>query len=649
LSPPPRIILRLVSIALLTSGICLAFLTLSGSAVRSAVLGRLRDADPAADVGRISASPGVVLMEDLQLPSLGLRLETVVAWWSGNPLSPDLDSLLISGCRWTPDSMDCGGPGHGGSGTELPPARFTGLSIVHGGRELTSLCGSFAGGNTGRGSFMAVGEAGLATGSFRLLDGADSLHLDWFRYSGGASWLLPLPAPLRAHVIEGSLSAAVGDGAIEADGSIASMDGQPARSAFHVSVGRFGTRFSAVFDLAELRELMIATADSLLGGCPLDASPRGFLEVEFLDSDTVRISADASLDSVMIFHPALAEDTVFTSLFLRMEGIAILGTGEVQVDSGVIGMGDIVFGFSLDGRFTDPPRLALRVWNPCLYGEDISASLPAGLLGSLEGLQLGGDASVDLTLVLDWGEPDSSDFQADLDVSRLTVLSCPVGVGVYRTGGSCRMRDSWGNSETVILDPAEAPQFVPFESLHPCLEGILKCAEDASFRSHSGFSELQIRSSIQDNMERGAFVRGGSTITMQLARNLMLGRDRNLARKLQEAFLTWRLEESLSKDRILEIYCNIVELGPGTFGFQEAAQYYFASDLGNLTTREVAFLVSVLPGPALYHRFYRDGVVPGYWNDYLDRLVTLAGQRGWIPQDSVSAGLEGSLVFGRGG
>jgi hypothetical protein len=321
----------------------------------------------------------------------------------------------------------------------------------------------------------------------------------------------------------------------------------------------------------------------------------------------------------------------------------------VRVDSGVIGMGTVVFGFSLDGRFSDPPRLALRIWNPCLHGEDISASMPSGMLGSLDGLRLGGQASVDLTLVLDWGIPDSSDFHTDLDVSGLTVLSCPISVGVYRTGGSCRMRDSWGNSETIFLDAVENPAFIPFESLHPCLEGILKCAEDASFRSHAGFSELQIRSSIQDNMERGAFVRGGSTITMQLARNLMLGRDRNLARKLQEAFLTWRLEEHLGKDRIMEIYCNIVELGPGTFGFQEGAQYYFGSDLADLTTREVAFLVSVLPGPALYYRFYRDGAVPGYWNDYLDRLVTLAGQRGWIPQDSVSSGLERNLVFRQGG
>jgi hypothetical protein len=641
--------LRPLIIALITSGICLTFLALSGYAVRSTVLGRLRDADPAASVGRVSASPGLVLLEDLRFPSLGLRFETVVAWWSGNPISPDLDSLLISGCRWSPDSMNRTGHGQGGGGTELPPARFTGLSILHEGRELTCLCGSFAGGSTGRGDFMAVGEAGLATGSFRLLDGTDSLRLDWFRYSGGASWLLPLPAPLRARVIEGSLSAAVGEGAVEADGSIASMDGQPARSAFHVSLGRSGTRFSALFDLAELRDLMISATDSLLGGCPLDLRPSGLLEVEFLDSDTVRISADAALDSIMIFHPALSGDTVFTNLFLRMEGTAVLGTGEVRVDSGVIGMGTLLLGFSLEGRFSDPPRLALRVWNPCLRGEDLSASLPAGLLGSLEGLRLGGEASVDLTLVLDWGAPDSSDFRTDLDVSGLTVLSCPVGVGGYRTGGSCRMRDSWGGSQTVFFCAADNPSFVPFESLHPCLEGILKCAEDASFRSHSGFSELQIRSSIQDNMERGAFVRGGSTITMQLARNLMLGRDRNLARKLQEAFLTWRLEENLGKDRILEIYCNIVELGPGTFGFQEGAWYYFGADLGDLTTREVAFLVSVLPGPALYYRFYRDGTVPGYWNDYLDRLVTLAGQRGWIPQDSVSAGLEGTLVFRQGG
>ena len=85
----------------------------------------------------------------------------------------------------------------------------------------------------------------------------------------------------------------------------------------------------------------------------------------------------------------------------------------------------------------------------------------------------------------------------------------------------------------ILLNPEEDSTFVPFDSLPPELEGIIKCAEDASFRSHSGFSEHHIKSSIQADMESGSFVRGGSTISMQLARNLMLDRDKNLARKLQ--------------------------------------------------------------------------------------------------------------------
>ena len=207
------------------------------------------------------------------------------------------------------------------------------------------------------------------------------------------------------------------------------------------------------------------------------------------------------------------------------------------------------------------------------------------------------------------------------------------------------MRDSRGRMRNIYLDTLENPDFVPFDSLHPSLEGLLKCAEDATFRSHNGFCLYHIRNSIRANVERGRFVRGGSTISMQLARNLFLERKKTYARKLQEVFLTWRLETYLSKNRILEIYANIVELGPDVFGFQDAARHYFGADLKELSTRQVAFLVSILPGPALYHRFHVNNNVPDYWEAYLDRLINIAEDRDWIHADSAVNAIADSIVF----
>jgi len=114
---------------------------------------------------------------------------------------------------------------------------------------------------------------------------------------------------------------------------------------------------------------------------------------------------------------------------------------------------------------------------------------------------------------------------------------------------------------------------------------------------------------------------------------------------LQEAFLTWRMEAHLSKDRILELYVNVVELGPDVFGFGEAARYYFGTTVESLSVRETAFLVSILPGPKLYHRFAVNGTLPGYWNDYLDRLVSAAESRTGLDGQSALSGLGESLVF----
>ena len=101
----------------------------------------------------------------------------------------------------------------------------------------------------------------------------------------------------------------------------------------------------------------------------------------------------------------------------------------------------------------------------------------------------------------------------------------------------------------------------------------------------------------------------------------------------------------MSKNRILEIYANIVELGPGVFGFNSAAMYYFDENAADLSAREVAFLVSILPGPGLYHRYAVQGQLPYHWNSYVNRLLTICGNRGWLDQSVVSEAVADTLIF----
>lgn len=135
------------------------------------------------------------------------------------------------------------------------------------------------------------------------------------------------------------------------------------------------------------------------------------------------------------------------------------------------------------------------------------------------------------------------------------------------------------------------------DDLSPHLIHAVFLAEDDTFYQHHGFDFEQIREAFRRNWKEKKYVYGGSTITQQLARTLYLSPKKNILRKLKEAVITIYLERSLSKRRILEIYLNVIEWGPGIFGAQAAAQHYFGISAAELNPDEAVALVSILPSP----------------------------------------------------
>jgi membrane peptidoglycan carboxypeptidase len=136
----------------------------------------------------------------------------------------------------------------------------------------------------------------------------------------------------------------------------------------------------------------------------------------------------------------------------------------------------------------------------------------------------------------------------------------------------------------------------------------LLTGEDAGFFGHRGIDLAELTVALATDFERGSFARGGSTISQQLAKNLFLSREKALGRKLQEASLALLLDWALGKERVLEIYLNVIEWGPGVYGLGAAARHYFAKEPAGLTPKEMAFLVSIVPGPIKYQRSIVDGV-----------------------------------------
>ena len=155
--------------------------------------------------------------------------------------------------------------------------------------------------------------------------------------------------------------------------------------------------------------------------------------------------------------------------------------------------------------------------------------------------------------------------------------------------------------KTIRLAPEEA-SFCPFEQIPHFLTYAILASEDASFFTHRGFIKSSIRDAMVTNLKKHRFVRGGSTISMQLVKNLFLNRKKHFARKIEEMLLVWLIEENhlISKERMFEIYVNIVEWAPCVYGIVPAAEFYFDKKPEQLTFGECVYLATLIRSPKLY-------------------------------------------------
>ncbi len=148
--------------------------------------------------------------------------------------------------------------------------------------------------------------------------------------------------------------------------------------------------------------------------------------------------------------------------------------------------------------------------------------------------------------------------------------------------------------------------YVKYNNLPKHLVSSLIAAEDASFYGHQGFDIDEIKDALEKSMDAGRWVRGGSTITQQLAKNLYLTKEKSLVRKIKELILARAIEKKLSKTQIIEKYFNVVEFGQNIFGISKASYHYFQKPPSSLTPAEGAYLVSLLPSPVKYSAAYRN-------------------------------------------
>jgi len=201
-------------------------------------------------------------------------------------------------------------------------------------------------------------------------------------------------------------------------------------------------------------------------------------------------------------------------------------------------------------------------------------------------------------------------------IGALVVYLCYVAVSLYllppvdilkdrRTNVTIQVKDWHGDYRPLVVGPKNR-YWTPSNSIPSEMKWAVILAEDAAFYKHEGIDVNAIKNAIKYDLEKKSFARGASTITQQVAKNLFLSREKTLTRKAKELYLAKRMEQELTKGRIIELYLNVVELGPMVYGIGHGARYYFGKPAASLTPRECAFLAAMLPGPRVAYNPYKN-------------------------------------------
>ena len=270
-------------------------------------------------------------------------------------------------------------------------------------------------------------------------------------------------------------------------------------------------------------------------------------------------------------------------------------------------------------------------------GTDFFGSLPSGMFGDVRTIKADGQLSFSLNFLLNAAKPEDVVFKITLNKKGFRIRD-------YGTSGLLKLNNEFVHDvyekdvyvRSFPVGPSN-PAFTPLSDVAVDFRNSVLTSEDGNFFIHNGFNEDAFRKSIADNYKAGKFVRGGSTITMQLVKNVFLTRKKTVARKAEEALMVWLIESGrlVSKERLLEVYFNIIELGPGVYGIGEASTYYFSKKPSQLTLNESIFLASLLPHPkAFKYSFDSTGVLKPYLADYYRVMSNFMLRKSLISQEA---------------
>jgi len=365
------------------------------------------------------------------------------------------------------------------------------------------------------------------------------------------------------------------------------------------------------------------------------------LSIQNIDKSGGELHIDgfASIANLMINHKKIAsKDVVIKNA--KFDFRFLLGSDFVSIDSSsTVEFNKIKFHPYLAYETEEDTIYKFKVTIPKMKAQDFIVSLPDGLFTHFQGMEAEGNFEYRLDFMFNKNKPNTLVFDSNLKKENLKITKYGEA-NLNKINGEFVYKAIINNvpQRPILVGPSN-PNYTPLDQTSPYLQKCVLTSEDPSFFSHRGFINEAFKQSILKNIRTKKFSRGASTISMQLIKNVFLTREKTVSRKLEEILLVYLLENNriAGKERMLEVYFNIIEWGPSVYGIGEAAQFYFQKRPADLTLKECLFLATIVPKPRKFMwQFDNEGKLKSFANQQQKFLSNLMLRRGiLIPEDTI--------------
>ena len=365
------------------------------------------------------------------------------------------------------------------------------------------------------------------------------------------------------------------------------------------------------------------------------------INIQIIDKSGSELHFDgfASIANLMINHKKIANKDVIIKN-AKFDFRFLLGSDFISIDSSsTVQFNKVKFHPYLAYETEEDTVYKLKVTIPKMKAQDFIVSLPDGLFTHFQGMEAQGNFEYKLDFMFNKNKPNKLIFDSKLKKENLKITKYGEA-NLNKLNGEFIYRAIIQNvQQRPVLVGSENPNYTPMDQISPYLQKCVLTSEDPSFFSHRGFINEAFKQSILKNIRTKKFSRGASTISMQLIKNVFLTREKTVSRKLEEILLVYILENNriASKERMLEVYFNVIEWGPNVYGIGEAAQFYFQKKPIDLTLKECLFLATIVPKPKKFMwQFDSEGNLKSFAKQQQKFLSNLMLRRGiLIPEDTI--------------